>query len=87
MASLTYLCLAFLAAASAASAAATPVTSYTYAIKESQPVPRSWSMVGPAPGDALMKMDISLKQSRFDELERQLYEGMVVPKPLLVYSL
>ena len=66
---------ALLAVVAATSAVATPLSSYRYAVKDSHPVPSRWTRMGPAPGTALLKMDISLKQSQFDELERHLYEG------------
>lgn len=46
-----------------------------YALKESTRAPRKWARVGEAPSDAEMVFSIGLQQSRFDELERQLYEG------------
>lgn len=51
-------------------------TPYSYAIKDSHNVPRKWSNVGPAPAEHWVSLHIGLKQSRFDELEKQLYEGM-----------
>lgn len=54
---------------------ASPVKSRTpYAVKDSHFVPRKWKRVAEAPADAPLSLQIGLKQSRFDELERQLYE-------------
>lgn len=47
----------------------------TYAVKERHHVPRKWTRVGPAPAWHTIQIQIGLKQSRFDELERHLYEG------------
>ena len=53
-----------------------PLRSRTeYAVKDTHNVPRQWYQVGPAPKHKLLNLHISLKQSRFDELERHLYEG------------
>ena len=57
--------------------AATPVRVRSpYTVKETHPVPSKWSRTGPAPGHHLINLQIGLKQSKFDELERHLYEGM-----------
>ena len=54
-----------------------PVYSRTaYAVKDTHKVPSKWKKVGPAPGHKLLHLQIGLKQSQFDELERHLYEGM-----------
>ncbi|SLM34708.1 tripeptidyl peptidase protein [Lasallia pustulata] len=45
-----------------------------YAVKDSHVVPRKWTRVGPAPADHRINLQIGLKQSQFDELERHLYE-------------
>lgn len=63
------------AALFAALATASPVRRSDYAVKETHPVPQKWSKVGPAPADHVIKLQIGLKQSQFDELERHLYEG------------
>jgi len=48
---------------------------HTYLLKESHEIPMAWSRVGPAhPGISII-LQIGLKQSRFDELEKQLYES------------
>lgn len=47
-----------------------------YAVQDKHPVPNGWSRVGPAPAEHLIKLQIGLKQSNFNELERHLYEGM-----------
>jgi tripeptidyl-peptidase I len=46
-----------------------------YSVKESHPVPRKWSRVGPAPEGHVINLQIGLKQGNFNELERHLYEG------------
>ncbi|KAK5015812.1 hypothetical protein LTR60_002699, partial [Cryomyces antarcticus] len=45
-----------------------------YAVKDSHFVPPKWSRVGPAPADHTINLQIGLKQSQFDELERHLFE-------------
>jgi hypothetical protein len=50
--------------------------SSSYQLKERHYAPRSWSKVGAAPGDHIISLRIGLTQSRFDELEKNLYEGM-----------
>lgn len=47
-----------------------------YAVKDSHYVPIGWRKAAKAPADHVMNLQIGLKQSRFEELERQLYEGM-----------
>jgi len=47
-----------------------------YAVKDTHHVPRKWSRVGPAPSNHVIHLQIGLKQSQFDELERHLYEGI-----------
>lgn len=44
-------------------------------IKDSHPVPKGWHATSKAPADALISLRIGLKHSRFDELEKRLYEG------------
>jgi tripeptidyl-peptidase-1 len=46
-----------------------------YAVKESHFVPPQWSRVGPAHEGSVISLQIGLKQSQFEELERHLYEG------------
>ena len=57
----------------------------SYAVKDSHHVPRQWTRIGQAPADHVVKLEIALKQSQFDELERHLYEGesRVFPRLLL----
>jgi hypothetical protein len=52
-----------------------------YAVKETHSVPRTWTPVSRAPGDHMLHMQIGLKQDRFDELERHLYEGEYTSAP------
>ena len=47
----------------------------SYAVKEVHHVPPKWSRVSSAPADHVLNVQIALKQSQFDELERHLYEG------------
>jgi hypothetical protein len=50
--------------------------SSSYQLKEYHHVPRSWSRTGAAPPDHIISLRVGLKQSRFDELEKNLFEGM-----------
>jgi tripeptidyl-peptidase I len=52
-----------------------PLSSRPYAVKERHIVPQKWTRLGRAPADAVLELRIALKQSKFDELERHLYEG------------
>jgi tripeptidyl-peptidase-1 len=49
----------------------------SYSIRERHVVPKGWTRTGPAPANAIVNLRIALKQSRFDELERHLLEGML----------
>ncbi|TGJ88499.1 hypothetical protein E0Z10_g359 [Xylaria hypoxylon] len=53
---------------------ATPVARSGYSVKDSHHVPRGWTKAARAPADHVMDIQIGLKQSNFDELEKQLYE-------------
>ncbi|MCJ1442334.1 MAG: hypothetical protein MMC23_002828 [Stictis urceolatum] len=55
---------------------------YKYALKEEHFAPHGWTDVGPAPGNHLLNLEIGLKQSQFDELERHLYEGKLYHYPI-----
>lgn len=46
-----------------------------YTVKDSHSVPKKWTRVGTAPGDHVISLKIGLKQSNFEKLEEQLYEG------------
>ncbi|KAL8740490.1 MAG: hypothetical protein Q9190_006815, partial [Brigantiaea leucoxantha] len=46
----------------------------SYAVKDSHNVPKKWSRVAEAPLDGTIHLEIALKQSQFDQLERHLYE-------------
>ncbi len=48
-----------------------------YAVKEKHWVPKRWTKVGRAPADAVLNLQIGVKQSQFGELERHLNEGML----------
>lgn len=51
-----------------------------YAVKETHNVPRKWTKIGiPAP-EHMVNLKIGLKNKRFNELERRLYEGKTMPK-------
>lgn len=61
----------------------TPIRARTaYAVKEVHTVPKKWQTIDRAPGNHMLQLQIGLKQSNFEELERHLYEGMVVLLPL-----
>lgn len=47
----------------------------TYELKESHPVPNKWANIGKAPSDHVINLQIAVKQSRFEELEKHLHEG------------
>lgn len=51
-------------------------------VKESTNVPAAWSRVSKGPADHVIELRMALKQARFDELERQLYEGKHGPDSL-----
>ena len=56
-----------------------PVTRRSdFVVKDYHRVPRGWTNLGPAPTDHLIRLTIGLSQSRFDELERHLYEGITL---------
>jgi len=53
-----------------------PVRTRTaYEVKDSHNVPSKWSNIGYAPPNTVINLHIGLRQSKFDELERHLYEG------------
>jgi tripeptidyl-peptidase-1 len=57
----------------------TPIRSRTaYSVKESHNVPQKWKNLGRAPSDHMLHMQFGLKQGNFAELDRQLYEGMLL---------
>ncbi|KAK5691840.1 hypothetical protein LTR97_011011 [Elasticomyces elasticus] len=59
----------------AASAAAAPTTRSTkYAVKERHAVPKAWTVAGAAPKDHILNMQIGLKQSNQDVLEKHAVE-------------
>jgi tripeptidyl-peptidase-1 len=65
------------AAIAAHTASGSPILARTaYSIKEIHNVPRKWTAIDRAPAHHMLHMQIGLKQSNFDELERHLYEGM-----------
>ncbi|KAF2101914.1 subtilisin-like protein [Rhizodiscina lignyota] len=46
----------------------------SYLLKEKHIVPTGWRRIGPAPAHRKVSLQISLRQDRFEELERHLYE-------------
>lgn len=60
------------------SVSANPVRPRTdYAVKDFHPAPRAWSNIGSPSGDHMISLSLGLTQSRFEELERHLYEGVL----------
>lgn len=47
-----------------------------YSVKETIRLPRDWTYFGEVSGRKEMVFSIGLKQGAFDELEKQLYEGL-----------
>jgi tripeptidyl-peptidase I len=67
------------ALAAAPAALASPVRARTpYQVKETHVVPRGWTKRSRAVADHVINLQIGVKQGNFDELERNLYEGMEV---------
>lgn len=58
---------------------ASPVRRSVYEVKDTHRVPFKWTEVGTPSADHPIRLTIGLKQSRFDELERHLYEGKDLP--------
>lgn len=58
-----------------------------YTVKDSHPLPSGWRKIGPAPGDHVLNLQIGLKQDRFHELEKHLYEGTRSSKFIIKYCL
>jgi hypothetical protein len=54
-----------------------------YAVKEKHHVPLGWKKVADAPKDAYIALRIALRQSAFDELEKELLEGETGAIPYL----
>lgn len=51
-----------------------------YTVKDAHPVPRRWTKISDAPSRHVLKLEIALKQGRFDELDRQLMEGEILAR-------
>ena len=51
-----------------------PLRSRRYVVKERHHVPRDFAWESDAPADQQIRLQVALKQDRFDELERHLYE-------------
>jgi hypothetical protein len=57
-------------------AVATPLkTGSEYRVKEHHNVSPKWSRIGDAPSNHIINLQIGLRQGRFAELERHLYQG------------
>jgi hypothetical protein len=54
---------------------AKPIARSPYVVKETHFVPTEWSRQGRSHGGKTIQLQIGLKQGRFDELDRHLYEG------------
>jgi tripeptidyl-peptidase I len=52
-----------------------PLRSTSFKVKERHLLPRNWRPVARAPRAQTVNLKIGVKQGRFEELERQLYEG------------
>ena len=52
-----------------------PITSRSYAVKGSHPVPKGWRQMNRAPADHTMELRIGLTQSDFEGLEKHLMEA------------
>lgn len=48
----------------------------TYAVKDTHNAPSRWTNIGAPSADHIIRLTVGLKQSRFDELERHLNEGI-----------
>ncbi|KAH7078725.1 peptidase S8/S53 domain-containing protein [Paraphoma chrysanthemicola] len=69
------LTFALLAAADAArNVFATPIARSSYVVKETHFVPKEWARLDRSHGGKTIELQIGLKQSRFDELDRHLNE-------------
>ncbi len=65
-------------AAAAQAVLGTPIQSRTaYAVKGKHTVPPKWAQIGRAPREQVIYLQIGVKQSRFGELERHLFEGIL----------
>lgn len=72
----------FVAALSAGVCVAKPFQNRAYAVKETHILPRDFTRVGDAPSNHLIRLQVGLKQGRFDELEQHLYESEFEPNSL-----
>ncbi|KAK7957178.1 uncharacterized protein PG986_006400 [Apiospora aurea] len=67
--------VAFLALLAPTAVVSSPIKARTpYQVKETHHAPRGWKRVERASADQVMNIQIGLKQSNFEELERHLYE-------------
>jgi hypothetical protein len=48
-----------------------------YVVKETHQPPPEFTLESDAPQEHLIRLQVGLKQNRFDELERHLYEGIL----------
>lgn len=46
-----------------------------FVVKDSHPVPTKWTQLGRAASNHVIELRIALKQGKFEDLERHLYEG------------
>jgi tripeptidyl-peptidase-1 len=51
--------------------------STAYALKSFHHAPRKWARIGDAPSDHVIRLQIGLKQGRFDEILKHLDEGKI----------
>jgi tripeptidyl-peptidase-1 len=70
-----YFTTSVLVAALSARVLATPIARSPYVVKETHYVPQEWSKQDRSHGGKTIQLQIGLKQGRFDELDRHLYEG------------
>jgi tripeptidyl-peptidase-1 len=69
----------FVVALVARHAGATPIARSPYVVKETHAVPQEWSKQDRSHGGKGLQLQIGLRQGRFDELERHLYQGHRTP--------
>lgn len=74
MASRSLAAVALLATQALAAALPDPFINTDYTVKETHSIPRGWSRVSKPSKDHLLELQIGLKQERFDELRKHLFE-------------
>ena len=66
---------------------ASPIRARTpYMLKETHNPPREWTRLERANGKNIIQLQIGLKQGNFEELERHLYEGEMLPGARLLLA-